>query len=185
MPAEPRYLPQRPLPRYAYVPGRQPHPVTDPRGHSFGLTPHEIAPLDPVHPERSCEFLYGLDLFNLGYYWEAHECWEELWHAAGRTGPMADFLKGLIKLAAAGVKAREGNSAGVQRHARRAAELLEQSATNPLTRVLLERLQQRELLPQCRRLEENPVTDTTPCDGGLAALGMKLNLLPGFPDRTG
>ena len=43
--------------------------------------------------------------------------------AAGRKGADATALKGLIKLAAAGVKAREGNAAGVERHARRAAEL--------------------------------------------------------------
>jgi hypothetical protein len=33
-------------------------------------------------------------------------------------------MKGLIKLAAAGVKASEGRPAGVRQHARRAAELL-------------------------------------------------------------
>ena len=49
------------------------------------------------------------DLLNHGFYWEAHEAWETLWHAAGRKGEIADFLKGLIKLAAAAVKAREGN----------------------------------------------------------------------------
>jgi hypothetical protein len=65
----------------------------------------------------------GCDLFNHGYYWEAHETWEGLWVACGRKGTTADFLKGLIKLAAAGVKAREGRSPGVTRHAARAAAL--------------------------------------------------------------
>jgi len=49
--------------------------------------------------------------------------WEAVWIAAGRRGVAADFLKGLIKLAAAGVKCREGSRAGVQRHARRAEQL--------------------------------------------------------------
>ena len=40
---------------------------------------------------------------------------------------MADFLKGLIKLAAAGVKALEGTPAGVQSHTKRAAELWRQT----------------------------------------------------------
>jgi predicted metal-dependent hydrolase len=61
-------------------------------------------------------------LFNAGYYWEAHEVWEGLWHAHGRRGPTADVLKGLIKLAAAGVKVRQGQPHGVITHARRAAE---------------------------------------------------------------
>jgi predicted metal-dependent hydrolase len=73
---------------------------------------------------RSRAFLYGIDLFNFGYYWEAHEEWEGLWHAAGRKGRIADFLKALIKLAAAGVKHREGIAHGVKSHAGRAAELL-------------------------------------------------------------
>ena len=109
----PRYVPQRSFPPYSYVPGKFPHPLSDPAGHSYGVPP--VAGDDA--------FLQAVDLFNHGYYWEAHEAWESLWHAAGRTGPRADFLKGLIKLAAAGVKAREGNAAGVARHARRAVEL--------------------------------------------------------------
>ena len=52
-------------------------------------------------------YLRGVELFNAGYYWEAHESWEALWHAHGRRGPTAGVLQGLIKLAAAGVKIRE------------------------------------------------------------------------------
>ena len=66
-------------------------------------------------------------LFNAGYYWEAHESWESLWHAHGRRGPTAELLQGLIKLAAAGVKVREGRPAGVRTHASRAARLFEKS----------------------------------------------------------
>ena len=68
-------------------------------------------------------FLRGVELFNAGYYWEAHEVWEGLWHAYGRHGAAADVLKALIKLAAAGVKVREGQEHGVRTHAGRAAEL--------------------------------------------------------------
>ena len=65
----------------------------------------------------------GIDLFNAGFYWEAHEAWESLWHLCGRSGRMADFLKGLIKLAAAGVKVRENRRQGAADHARAAAAL--------------------------------------------------------------
>jgi hypothetical protein len=64
-----------------------------------------------------------VELFNAGYYWEAHEVWEWLWHACGREGVVADVVKGLIKLAAAGVKVREGQEHGVRTHAGRAALL--------------------------------------------------------------
>jgi uncharacterized protein len=116
------------LPPYSYVPGRFPHPVTDPAGHSYGEEPHAPPPLDPARWEQSREFCQAVRLFEAGYYWEAHEAWEALWMAAGRTGTDAIALKGLIKLCAAGVKAREGNTAGVERHARRAAELLRLAA---------------------------------------------------------
>lgn len=117
-----RYLPHRAFPPYTYVPGQAPHPIRDPAGHMYGEAPDPPQLL--VEEWWNCkEYLWGIDLFNHGYYWEAHEAWEGLWHAAGRTGPIADFLKGLIKLAAAGVKTREGSLVGRQRHLRRAREL--------------------------------------------------------------
>jgi predicted metal-dependent hydrolase len=97
--------------------------MRDPRGHSFGHQEPAPAALDLARWQQSDEYLFGIDLFNHGYYWEAHECWESLWIACGRSGTTADFLKALIKLAAAGVKVREGRSEGVRRHARRAIEL--------------------------------------------------------------
>ncbi len=35
---------------------------------------------------RCRDYLRGIDLFNHGYYWEAHEVWEGLWHTAGHRG---------------------------------------------------------------------------------------------------
>jgi hypothetical protein len=67
--------------------------------------------------------LRGAELFNAGYYWEAHEVWEAVWHGFGRHGAAADVVKALIKLAAAGVKVREGQEHGVRIHAGRAAAL--------------------------------------------------------------
>ncbi len=119
----PRLTPEMPWPPYSYVTGRFPHPTRDPAGHSFGHAPSKPSPIDPARVSDSRDYLWACDLFNYGYYWEAHEAWEGLWHAAGRKGISADFLKGLIKLAAAGVKVREGRPAGVRRHAARASEL--------------------------------------------------------------
>jgi predicted metal-dependent hydrolase len=124
----PRWAPDQPFPAYAYVPGRFPHPLSDPQGHSFGAKPQRPDPPDPDQWRLCQPYLYGIDLFNHGYYWEAHEVWEGLWHACGRSGQTGQFLKGLIKLAAAGVKVREGIPQGVQNHARKAAELLRQTA---------------------------------------------------------
>jgi hypothetical protein len=127
----PRLVPDSPLPPYAHVPGRTPHPVSDPAGHSFGHSPEPPPALHPQRWQESRAYLRGIDLFNAGYYWEAHETWEGLWHAADRKGTTADFLKGLIKLAAAGVKHRERKPSGVKSHAGRAAELFRGVARSP------------------------------------------------------
>jgi hypothetical protein len=72
--------------------------------------------------------LYGIDLFNHGFYWEAHEAWEGLWVACGRTGPTAIFLQALINLAATGFKARLGNARGIRANAETAAYLFKSVA---------------------------------------------------------
>ncbi len=60
-------------------------------------------------------YLYGIDLFNHQYYWEAHEAWEGLWKMERRPSDCAHFLQGLIQLSAMGVKMREGNARGTQK----------------------------------------------------------------------
>jgi hypothetical protein len=134
MTKSPRYCPTRPLPPYSYVTGLSPHPTSDPRGHSFGHAEPAAEPLDSSSWRTNANYLYAIDLFNHGFYWEAHEAWESLWHAGGRRGATADFLKGLIKLAAAGVKAREGRAAGVKQHAQRAVELLRSARQSEIDR---------------------------------------------------
>src|SRR5262245_56800380 len=118
-----RLLPERQLPPYSYVPGRWPHPIREPGGHSFGHRPTQLEPTCMDEPQKCAEWLYGIDLFHHGFYWEAHESWEAVWQALGRNSDDAHLVKSLIKLAAAGVKARENNPEGVRKHATRCAEL--------------------------------------------------------------
>jgi len=107
-----------PLPAHAYVPGGPwPHPK-----HSRAAG--DEAPPSPIEPGAWADsrlHLRGVELFNAGYYWEAHEAWEGLWLAHGRRGPTAAALQGLIKLAAAALKVREGRPGGVRSHASGAA----------------------------------------------------------------
>lgn len=140
----PRYAPAISLPPYSYVPGHDlPHPVNDPRGHLYTqahqaheppISPSVLSslPTDPVSRRHALaatlaadpQWRFALDLLNGGFYWEAHEAWESFWHALGRTTSEARFVQGLIHLAAACVKIREGKPAGVARHTQRARELL-------------------------------------------------------------
>ena len=111
-------------PPYTFVPGSKiPHPYRDARGHSYGRKPGPHAALDPQRWADNRGYLWGLDLFNLGFYWEANEEWE----AVARVTPADSlpnlFLRGMAKLAASGVKVREMSIHGVRRHAASAGEM--------------------------------------------------------------
>ncbi len=119
---------EKTFPPYSYVPGLFPHPHSDALGHRFGAHLQAPAMFSAAQwPGCAC-YRLGVELFNAGYYWEAHEAWEKLWHAAGRRGLAATFLKGLIQLAVAGVKVRQGMPDSVRAHAARAAQLLREVA---------------------------------------------------------
>ncbi len=63
-----------------------------------------------------CEaFRYGFDLFHAGFFWEAHEVWENLWQVARRTEAAqieASALQTLIQITAAELQLRMGQPAG-------------------------------------------------------------------------
>lgn len=106
----PRYVPDRPLPPYAFEPGEHPHPTRDPRGHSHGRGAD--AP--------DIGFAWGVDLYNHGFFWEAHEAWEDLWRMAEPESAEASFFQGLIQCAAACMKVRGGDPSAARRIADRA-----------------------------------------------------------------
>ena len=66
------------------------------------------------------EWLWAVDLFNHGYWWESHEALEGLWLAAGRTTPSARFAQSLVHLSAACLNHRRGHAAAARRQAARA-----------------------------------------------------------------
>lgn len=111
----PRYAPERPLPAYRYVPGFHPHPTADPEGHSFGADEPDIEFVPPEAWRRSAEYLFGVDLFNRRYYWEAHEAWELVWHTCDKARTQGLFVQGLIQIAAALLKWHMGSEAGARK----------------------------------------------------------------------
>lgn len=110
----PRYT-DKPFPPYRFRPGRHPHP------HSLGG--HSYAPPDPPGPPatltppeswlKNSAYLFGCDLYNQGYWWEAHEEWEGIWQLTDKTGVQGRFLQGLIQVAAAHLKLEIGHLRGV------------------------------------------------------------------------
>ncbi len=102
MPQSLRLLPEVPLPERPFQPGSGARPQLD-------------------GPEP---WLWGLDLFNHGYYWEAHEVWEGLWIELGRSSPAGLLVRGLIQAAAASLKSVQGNQRGQEILAARALATL-------------------------------------------------------------
>jgi predicted metal-dependent hydrolase len=87
----------------------------------------------------------GVDLFNRGLYWEAHEAWEEAW-MPDRRGPDSGFYKGLIQVAAGCLHYTRGNRRGALNKWRSGADYL---------RPYLPRHLEIELAPLVRQVDAN------------------------------
>ncbi|MBD3274276.1 MAG: DUF309 domain-containing protein [Candidatus Marinimicrobia bacterium] len=74
-----RIAAERDFPPYTFVPGLTAHPDRDPGGHSYGKTDSDSKMYSDRNWQTSDAYKFGFDLFNFGYYWEAHESWEEIW----------------------------------------------------------------------------------------------------------
>src|SRR5262249_54457186 len=96
-----RYAPNRAFPSHAYLPGRDPHPRHDPQR---AASPANLAYLPPASWRENDEYLFGVDLYNHGFLWEAHEAWEVLWHLSKSDPLQSGFLQGLIQCSAASLK---------------------------------------------------------------------------------
>ncbi|HXV59561.1 MAG TPA: DUF309 domain-containing protein [Vicinamibacteria bacterium] len=122
----------KPFPPYKHLPGQTAHPERDPGGYRFGKAAASVRALDENGWHRNKDYLYGVDLFNAGYYWEAHAVWEELWRAAPASSRSSRFIQGLIQLAASSLKRTAGREAGAAKLLRSALDKLERvSADSP------------------------------------------------------
>jgi hypothetical protein len=105
----------RPFPDYRHLPGQTPHPTRDPEGHSYGLPELSLPDLNHENWRKSEDYLYGIDLFNEGYWWECHEVLEGLWHASGIGSDAGHVLQAVIQCAAAHLKASTDRPVGAMR----------------------------------------------------------------------
>ena len=122
-PGAPPRLTSRAFPSYRHVPGLHPHPVAHPDGHSHdptGAHPPAGPLYDPARWRDMEDHLYGVDLYNAGFWWEAHEAWEGLWQQSDKRGVQGRFLQGLIQISAAHLKRHVDQPEGVERLLERA-----------------------------------------------------------------
>jgi predicted metal-dependent hydrolase len=108
------------LPAYRYIPKLNLHPSLL---KDIVHIP-EIQISDEAFSEKSWSdslyYLYAIDLFNYGYYWEVHEVLEKLWMKKGKNSPIGFFLQGLIQLSVALLKNMQSNPVGMKLLAKKA-----------------------------------------------------------------
>lgn len=122
----PRYS-SRSLPPYPFVPGETPRPSRDSGGDPRDETPRGGASWRLEEWRELEPWLWAIDLFNHGYWWECHEALEALWLAAGRTTRHARFVQSLVHLSAACLNDRRGHVEASRRQAARAVRGLRAS----------------------------------------------------------
>lgn len=121
-----RYCPRRSLPQTPYLPGQGPRPSLDSEelhadawdGSGRGLLVNS-------------EFRWGVDLYNCGYYWEAHEAWEDLWRLADKQSSPRLLLQGLIQCSGAALKGLVGQNEGRARLGLKGLAKLEAATSEP------------------------------------------------------
>lgn len=84
---------------------------------------HTAAETDRGWP-RIEAYRYGIDLYHQGYFWEAHEAWEEVWRQIPHDALPALLLQALIQNSAAQLKTHAGRVRGAANLSRRAYGLI-------------------------------------------------------------
>jgi hypothetical protein len=100
-----------------------------------------------------------VDLYNHGYFWEAHEAWEAVWMSWPREAPEALLVRGCIQTAAALLKLRLGVWGGVEKLSQRSLDTLNQSLSGG--RRLLG-LQPRLVVEELENFWSRPEIDSYP-----------------------
>lgn len=94
----------RPLPEYRHIPFKTPHPYMDEGGHSYQEKLPVITDFNEQNWQDCDPYLYAIDLFNQGYWWEAHELLKQVCYAVGRDSEIGSFLEAVIQIAAGELK---------------------------------------------------------------------------------
>ena len=131
-------------------PDRQifPHPVRyqsdDPLPHRLFLpVTGDSRPEESDFPGGLDSWRRGIDLYNHGFFWEAHEAWETVWMEWPRESDTALFARGCIQSAAALLKVRLCTWGGVRKLSARSLHTLDLVRSHRLLGVNAELVRRR------------------------------------------
>lgn len=111
------------FPLYAFIPGVNAHPLK-PGGHMFEVGEPESPKIISKDFKDHELYLYSIDLFNHGYFWESHAYLEAIWNANKRVGDEANLCKAIIKIAAGMIKFKQNDHKNARIHLERSLEIL-------------------------------------------------------------
>ena len=100
----PRYT-DLPLPEWRCIPV---HAAVPDKARLDPVTAGVPGRFAPEEAARHPAFLFGVDLFNTGFFWEAHEVWEPCWMALAPNSRERTACQALIQGANACLKLRFG-----------------------------------------------------------------------------
>lgn len=89
------------LPGHRHVPGTGTSPDRDTLDIVKARCPSEVS---DANWREVAPYLYGLDLLAAGFFWEAHEVWEQVWLATRPNARERYLLAALIAIANADLK---------------------------------------------------------------------------------
>jgi predicted metal-dependent hydrolase len=92
-----------------------------------------------ILPPDHGDFNRGVDLFNRGHFFDAHEALEDVWRALPRDRPLRRHLQGMVQLAVAFHHQSKGNHVGARSVLERAMRNLN-GADNSFPELDLDRL---------------------------------------------
>ena len=102
------------FPSYRFIPGENLIPSENPLWHFYGKKKIDAGHFAPDDWSKSEQYLFGIDLFNYAYWWEAHEFFESLWRIVPQGQASRDLLQGLIKISGAFLKWHSRNHDGLE-----------------------------------------------------------------------
>ncbi len=104
-----------PLPTYRHLPGLTTHPNRAPEEHAMGKPDPAPVSLNETPWQKSESYLYAIDLFNAGFWWECHEILEGMWLVTGRKTKAGKTMQIIIQWAAAHLKIAVDHPLGARR----------------------------------------------------------------------
>jgi predicted metal-dependent hydrolase len=126
----------RSFPAYSHIPSVTPHPLKK-FGHSYGVKIESIELITETSWKTNRTYLYGFDLYNYSYWWEAHETWEGIWQLSKKKAPLGRFLQGLIQLSTVFLKRHQKRIKGVRSLAIKAIHNLEYVSQNASPKIYM------------------------------------------------